>query len=66
MMDIISRGFRYDEVMKLTIRQVMLFQKAGLQYDNFKRISTISDMRVASGNIDEQDATRHINHLRYG
>lgn len=55
-----------EDVYGLTIRQVILFQKVGRQYENFKRLSQISDNRVAAGLVEQHDAHKHLNQLRYG
>ena len=65
-MDLVERGFSVQDVYGMTIRQVMLFQKVGRQYENFKRLSQISDNRVAAGLVEQHDAHKHLNQLRYG
>ena len=55
-----------EDVYNMTIRQVILFQTVGRQYDNFKRLAQIGDNRVAAGLVDVSDATMHINQLKYG
>lgn len=65
-MDLVNRGFKLEDVYNLTIRQVILFQTVGRQYDNFKRLAQIGDNRVAAGLVDVSDATMHINQLKYG